>query len=349
MAFVSEQQLSKDIRESKLYGAYFFFGTETYLLGQAKRRLLKKLLGSDDDTFNFHRFDGKNLDTDRLTDCAQTLPFLGQYQCILIDDFNPEKLVQAQMEIVSQTLGDLPPQTVLILTNTSDGLSMKRSAKVKKFVDAHPQMCVCEFGKKSPADASRAIMEAVSRCGLSISQRAAQEVADRCLNDFGSIHNEIEKLIAYRQEGEITREDVGLLVVRQIDRSIYDLAKAVLAKNVAGAMGILDELYFERVEDTYILSSLSAVFIDLYRAKLASAYGVPQAQAADDFTYRANVRFRLTNAFRDAAKYPLERLRAFLAILSRADEGMKASRTPPRVLMEETIVSMMLLAMGEAV
>ena len=155
----------------------------------------------------------------------------------------------------------------------------------------------------------------------------------------------MEKLCAYSQDGAITREIIDKVAVRRVDVSIYNLAKALTGGRMEEAMGILDDLFFQRVEPVVILSSLSAPYVDMLRAKAALAAGKKPEEIAADFGYYGTA-FRLKNAGYTARHMSGGQLRESLEVLLEADGMLKGSKTPPRVALEQTLIRLYMIAKG---
>jgi len=149
---------------------------------------------------------------------------------------------------------------------------------------------------------------------------------------------EVDKLAAYCR-GEITREAISKVTVQTIDAEVFDLSKAILRRDYAGTMGILDKLFYLRVPEINILSALSSAFVDLYRAKAARSADVQLAEAVKSFDYKGRD-FRMRNALRDASKYSLAFLKQALEILSQADYRIKSSRTESRIILEQAVTEL---------
>lgn len=60
--------------------------------------------------------------------------------------------------------------------------------------------------------------------------------------DMWQIHNELQKLISYKQSGPITEQDIELLVSEQEDENIFALLDAVVQKKQQTSMQLLQKL-----------------------------------------------------------------------------------------------------------
>ena len=183
-------------------------------------------------------------------------------------------------------------------------------------------------------------MERASRSGCSLSRQNAEQIAQLCLCDTMRIGNELDKLCAYAEGGEITGEAISMLVAREDSLNAFALARAVTARNGRAAMEALDILSQQRNEPVMLLSAITSAFLDLYRAKAAQAAGKHHEHVLEDFSYKGR-EFAVKNAFRDAGKSSLEQMRACILILRDTDAALKSTRLDGRILIEEAITRML--------
>ena len=74
--------IDEDIKSGNFKQIYLLYGTEAYLKKQYKDKL-KNAMAAPDDTMNFTRFEGKNINPKEVIDLAETLPFFADKRVIL--------------------------------------------------------------------------------------------------------------------------------------------------------------------------------------------------------------------------------------------------------------------------
>ena len=162
------------------------------------------------------------------------------------------------------------------------------------------------------------------------------------------IINELDKLCAYKRDGEILKEHIDTVVVKNVQARVFDLTKALTVGNCDLAMDILDTLIAMKEEPVNILGALVTPYVDMYRAKIYVIGGLRAEDAAKDFNYK-NKEFRLTNAARSTSKYSIAQLRKFLDVLNDADRLLKSTSVGGRLVLEQTITKLFLVANGEKI
>lgn len=345
MPCVNDTELAKTIRTGDISSLYYFYGKDIATIELYAKRLVSKLVKKEDQTYNLHTFNGKELDLSELSDVCNALPMFSDRICITINDLDADELNEDDYKFLCDILSDIPETTTVIIYITGVILYNKKNilkTKNKKFITfAGKQGYSCEFIYKKPAELVKVISDRINNNGSTISKASAEYLASQCLSNLMLINNEIDKLCDYSNGKEITNEIIDLLVSKQLDSNSFALAKAAAQFNAKKSMQLLDELYSQQVDSIAILSAISMSFIDLYRARLAKNSGASQADVIADFNYKSRD-FVVKNAFRDCASIPVERLRKCISILSDADIALKSSRTAQRLIIEQAINSMLI-------
>lgn len=344
MPAVSENDLTKAIKSGELLSAYYFYGKDVFAVETFAKKVLDKALGKADRTYNLHKFEGKNFSTSAFADCVEALPVFAEKLCVLVNDLNADEMNKDDLDYLVKTIENLPESTVVIFYITGiDLFGGKKyvSEKNKKIISAVSKKgAVCEFSYKKPQELAKMIEDKAKSLGSMISKENAVYLAELCLCDAALVNNEIEKLAAYADGKEISREMMDMLVSKQLESSAFSLAKALAFGNIRQAFAILDVLFAQKTEPALIIGALSSSFADLYRAKTALGERVSQQEVMDDFGYPQNRSFGVRNAFEDAKRVQIAHLRRCLEILSRVDREIKSVQIPQRLLIEKAFAEM---------
>ncbi len=337
-------ELNKKLKSKNYSSIYYFYGKDVMSVELYTKTLVKRLVSEDDAIYNFHKFNGKDIDLSEFAETIEALPMFAPYLCITVNDLNAEDLSTDDLNFMLKILKDVPETTVIIFYNTAiDICDGKKSPTIKnkKIVDCIAKIGdVCEFSIKTPIELSKQIVATVEKKGSSVSASNAAYIAELCLSDNMLISGEIEKLTSYAQGREITKDDIDSLVSRQVNSNAFDLSKAVVSFNKKKALLLLDELFYQRAEPIAVLSAISMSFMDLYRASLAVVRGIHPSDVVADFSYKANRKFAVDYAFRDCRKINIKHLRKCIKILADTDSALKSSKTDGRILLEKAIVQM---------
>lgn len=343
MPYYDDNGLLKSIREEEPAPVYLIYGKETYYSGVCLQRLVKKLIKKGTESFNYRKFDGAALDMNMIRTECESLPLMADYKCVLIQNPNLEKLSGGDLEVLGTILDDPNPTTVLVLYVSAYELNPKKNARLRKLFDQIAKVgIVADIEPKSQTELSKLIRQKCQRSGCSMDQIVASILIDRCGTAMETLMRETDKLIAYRDHGEITRADVELVTHKSLEASVYDLSRALLGNGRTRAFQILNDLFTQREESMRLLTVLSGTFIDLYRAKAAHNAGKTAEDLLEIFRY-GNRRFAIQNAFRDVPKYSMRMIRESLLVLEQTELAMKSGRGDDRILLEEALAQILAL------
>lgn len=112
--------------------------------------------------------------------------------------------------------------------------------------------------------------------------------------------NEIRKLIEFAGEnGEIQKEDIDKLTIKDVQAIIFDLTDYLGIKNTEKALEVLDNLIYKKEPLQKIIITLYNHFKKIYLTILAQKLGKDIAQA---ITLKPNQMF-LVNKYKKQAQY----------------------------------------------
>lgn len=338
---LDEDKLSTAIKSREISRVNYLYGEERFLVKTYTDRLLDATVGKDRNDINLIKLAG-TFPVDTLTDSIDSMPLFADSKAVLISDLDLEKFDDNGIEIILNSLKDVPDECTVIISMTGNTEQLKK-AKNKKLITAltkQKNAAVCEFAHLTTARVTELIMKKAAKRGCVISRTDAQHIAELTLCDLSLASTETDKLCSYAGTGEITAEMIDKLTIKQLDTSIYSLATELLKGNRRQALLILDDLIAQKIEPVVILAALSSNYIDFYRAKTAQGAGKSSQQTADDFGYAKNRTFVVTKAMNLVSRLDTEHIRNCLDILFNADLALKTSAINCRTVLEETIVKL---------
>ena len=127
------------------------------------------------------------------------------------------------------------------------------------------------------------------------------------------------------------------------------MAEKIIKCELQPAFEILDNLFFMRVDPIVILSSISGLYVDIYRVMLGRSKGVSISKIAEDFAY-GNRTFVLEKLTVYLKKLDFNKLQLSFKALVDADKALKTFSGDDRVVLEKLIVKLSYIAVkGESV
>lgn len=360
MSVFDPKTVAAQIKKGELQNLYYIFGEDTLGTEKLTKFLVKAAVGENED-IALTRINGRYIDFSELSENLQMMPMTGDYNCILIQDYNCEKPLENMSGKKSDTLNkqlidilkEIPPYAIVVISITGFDVQVKYNSKTrtydvsdknKKLADfAAKNGVLCQVRKKTPQELAAIIQSKVQARGGMIYAQSARLLAEMCLCDEMTIENETEKLCSYAAGREIDDNMVRLLVTEQNDITVYKLADAVARLDSKAAFDAIEKLDIDDKNRGSALYAIAGTFTELYRAAAAVKSGVPAAQVAADFSYAPNRKFLIEKSMRECSKIGIERLRNCILILRDTAYKLNTSGIDSRTAIEQAVTRMLIV------
>jgi DNA polymerase III, delta subunit len=350
MAEINYSALEGHIAAGKPSTVYLICGDDAYLRRRSLDRLKDQYKPDVLPEFNYTEFDGAECTVDEIAAAAETLPMMAERRMVVVKDLDAAAISADQyrkLESFLESVGSYD-SSVVIFFNVSVKASQKsgdRQGAMRSLIKKHGTVINCKT--PSPAEITDILLTAASETGAQISRGDASYMVERCGSDVTNLLSELAKLSALCG-GRITRAAIDQNTTQSVDVKAYLLASHVISGRRGDAYRVMEELFEERTEPVAVLAIMSGAFIDLYRAKLASA----ERKTADDMAvlfgeeYKGKEK-RLSFSFRDCRRYSAGLLRNWCTMLCEADASLKSSRVDGKILLEKLLAEMFAAAEAE--
>lgn len=342
MAATTEAQFKKDLSGSDFDTLYCICGTEKLLVSHYTSKLVEKTAGKEPSDFNFHKFTD-DFDVDELAVAIQVVPFVSEYNVVLIKDLDFADFSPTDGDRIVELLKSASGDTIIILSYPTKA-DLKTHPKDRKLKDIFKKKgTLLELNKLTAQALQKKLVSWASKRNITLTPQLAAVIIEYSGTDLNLLKNELEKLCAYVGEGgEITRGDIDALTTRNLESSVFDLSKAVIAHDSTSAFRILDTLFYQREEPISILAVLSSAYVDMYRARIAVKCGYNSSDMAKWFNYKSE--YRLRCAERDSKRTSTAVLRKSIDAIAETDIAMKSTSTNSRTQLELLIVKLLMTA-----
>ncbi len=343
LLFTNESDFARHIKNSEPSNLYFIFGDENYAKGIYMDRIRSKAVSKDLEEFNYTKFDGRTASIDEISDACEALPLMSDMRCVVVEDIDIEKLAASDYQKLKEVIKNPCDTTVLIFLTMSLEVNERRSQRYKTFIDTVSKNgVVAKINKRSSKDIVKFITATAQKNGCTIDDSAAHYLSNRCSDDMTAVSNELAKLCAYCKDRAITKADIEKCGMVDINANIFDISKAMVRGDYATTMNKLRELLELNEDPIAILGVLSSSFIDMYRAKTATAANVNQGEIVSDFKYKGK-EFRVKNALNDCKNFSADALRQAITMLAQTDYSLKSTRLDKEITLEQTVTKLFIM------
>ncbi len=303
---------------------YGVFGPDLYQREGFLHRLKKEVLPPGDN-LNFESYPAGEGLAEGLN-AARTLPFGAARKLVLIR--NLEKLSEDEIPQLENYLSHPSSSTILVLEGN------KASAKLKKLLAQAGELVEAEPIKESQVPDW--LMNKAREAGRGLSREAAQVIAERVGSDLALASQELEKVLLYTDAKMVQAETVRKTLSGGSSVGEWDLANAIGARNLSGAIRSLNRLLASGDPPVMIVGQLASRIRKLFRTRLLLDKGKTEAEIGKllKITNPSAVKY----SCRDAQGYTQAEIRRGLRDLSKLDLKLKRSGLSPRLLLEMFLV-----------
>lgn len=245
-------ELKNDIREGARK-IYLLEGNDAYFRIKGEEMLKSAFVQMPE--LNFTTLDGEALSGNsisRLVAAIESVPFMSKKRLVKVVEFHPS---EADYEKLKPAFENLPDETILLIVNAESkkGADLKRKPCVT-YVD-----CNC-------ADEETVVKWAyitLRNANISASVEVCTLIARYCQCNMSRVALEVEKLIDYKGEGELTEEETDALVYKDNDYRIYEMTNAAARRDFDKFAAVEADLCRKVGDETSVLSGIFSYFKNL--------------------------------------------------------------------------------------
>lgn len=230
---------------------YLLHGEDTFSSRKKLEEIKSRFFNSNMGDINITTLEGDNLTFEQIEKAAFITPFLSPKRLIIIKNLITKGKKEIQ-EKTAESLNTFPSFSIVVFYE--EGKIEKTSPLFLKLKSSKKAQ---EFTLLSQYSLTNWISKEVSERGGKIESNAVFRLAQITGPDLWRVSQEIDKLISYKKDGAIQKEDVELLVKEEIHPKIFSLIDALGERNIRKANILLSELLGLGENESYILSMIA--------------------------------------------------------------------------------------------
>lgn len=267
------EELEKELKNSNLASLYLLFGEESFLL-ESNLKKVRKLFGETVKGINYILIDEETIGN--IISDIETPAFGYEKKLIVARNtgiFKKEGrkkntyLIDLRKKINNyiQENIDIINETVVIVFAEEEADKCELLETIEKLGVA------CKFDYQKPLQIQKRLKAICNAYKVNADLTVLQYFIECCGTNMQDLINEIRKLIEYVGEnGQITKETIDILSIKQIDSVIFDLTDSLGKKDIKNALEVLNNLIYEKEPIQKILITLYNHFKKLYITKIAT-------------------------------------------------------------------------------
>lgn len=264
--FTNILDLENDLKNQNLHGIYVFYGEEKYLQQEYLRKI-KKIFGELSLGINYILLDENNIDT--LISDIETPAFGYEKKLIIIRDSNLFKkdckspMKEKFKKYVSENMDIINEAVVIVFIE-------EIVHKMDLYKTVEKNAVIIETKELKPIEIKNRLKRICAMYKVQISDQNLNYLIETAGTSMQDLINEIRKLIEYAGEnGEIKKEDIDKLTIKEIQAIIFDLTDYLGTKNTEKALEVLNNLIYNKEPLQKIIITLYNHFRKIYLTKLA--------------------------------------------------------------------------------
>lgn len=248
---------------------YLLCGEEEYTKTHYTKLMLNRAEQGPLPEFNLICFNEKTLSSFELASAMAELPYMSDYKLIYISDVDLAKLSAGIVSDLIAELRNIPEYVNVLFSARGDELSQKIIAKKEKapvselisFIEQ--EGLVVEFEAQSGYKLKKWLKRHFDAATTPINDDALEAMIGICGEDMYTLNGEAKKLIAYCNGRTVTKADVENVCCSNKSFRIFDLTKALTARNISGIHEIYNLLIKDGASPFMVLNMLSSCITDM--------------------------------------------------------------------------------------
>ena len=220
-------------------------GSNSFLLNAELKKLIKLFIFEHSD-MGVERFDGEEVEYDRIREALESLPFLANRKLIVLRAPSANKEF---VEKAERLLSEIPEITDVIIHEPR----LDKRSVYYKFLKKNTEYK--EFNEPDEYGLSKWLGEQSKSLGGSISQPDARYLVERVGTNQQLLDNELKKLLAY--DLKVTKQSIDLLTEPTLRSTVFQLLDAAFTGNAKLMLKLYMEQRASKVEPQQIISMLA--------------------------------------------------------------------------------------------
>ena len=291
-----------------------------------KKDILKKI-GYDTSDLNYSYFDMKEASYAEVELDLVSLPFFADEKIVILDhllDLTTAKKRNLTDEDLKQFENYLenPSESTRLVIFAEGKLDSKR--RLVKLLKRDAQ--IVETTTPKEQDLKRYFSGQAQELGLHFVGDSLDQLLLKSGYDFGELQKNLALLQAYKEDGQITLQDIEEVVPKSLQDNIFDMTQLLLRGQIQDVRELVHDLRLQGEDEIKLIAVMLGQFRTYLQVKLLSAQGKSEQQivsSLSDYLGRKVNQFQVRFALRDSRPLSVTFLKMTIKILVETDYQIK--------------------------
>lgn len=292
-----------------------------------KKDILKKI-GYDPSDLNYSYFDMKEASYAEVELDLVSLPFFADEKIVILDhllDLTTAKKRNLTDEDLKQFENYLenPSESTRLVIFAEGKLDSKR--RLVKLLKRDAQIIEATTPKEQ--DLKRYFSGQAQELGLHFVGDSLDQLLLKSGYDFGELQKNLALLQAYKEDGQITLQDIKEVVPKSLQDNIFDLTQMILKRQIDQARNLVKDLRLQGEDEIKLIAILLGQFRMFSQVKIFSEEGQSESQivaSLSDLSGRKVNPYQVKFALRDSRRLSLSFLKQAMTTFIETDYAIKS-------------------------
>jgi len=329
MGEISLNTLENNFTQKQIANAYFFYGSEDYLVDHALTRLKETAIepGTEDFNWNVFRTDADELDWTVFADALTALPLLPSHRVVVLKRFEKATRNKSVLQLIERTLsGDMTDLTLVLIQSDVPDWSKAAYKKISE------HCTLVAFNHPKTQELQTYLTDHAALFDKTISSEALERILTQSEPSLRELFSKLEVLIYYVGEKDsIELVDVETCTAFTREVEIFNLLQALGNRNAKQARRIVDLIVQQKVDTSALISLMQRQVWALFRMRYLYETRTPKSTWQSSLNIRPP--FLFTRYQQYLLKYDRGELGRSLDILAQADLERKSTGVSSELLL----------------
>lgn len=294
-----------------------------------KKDILQKI-AYDSSDLNYSYFDMKETPYAEVELDLVSLPFFADEKIVILDHLldltTAKKRVLTDEDLKQfESYLEMPSESTKLVIFAEGKLDSKR--RLVKLLKREAQ--IVEAATPKDQDLKRYFASQAQELGLKFVGDALDQLLLKSGYDFGELQKNLALLQAYKEDGQITLEDVEEAVPKTLQDNIFDLTQMILKRQIDQASNLVKDLRLQGEDEIKLIAIMLGQFRLFTQVKILSEEGQPESQivtSLSDLSGRKINPYQVKFALRDSRRLSLPFLKQAMITLIETDYAIKSGK-----------------------